>query len=752
MTEIVEYRVPPMPQRRDPSAATVQTSWQGKGQPMIQEWDARQAIEWGYLANTFVWAGARAIAMDLSRLPLRVGDPTTKSFDTAHPMAVHFGPVPGGPNPVTSARKLLAWSIVQYVITGRVGWEIERASTRGRPVAYWPLPTSHLRAIPSESGARYFDRFEYGPAHAPTKLPAERVFYTWEPAAHDWRQAESRLQAARLDISIAVMSDRYDYAFLANDSRPAAIIVHEAFEKKEQRDAWRRQFVAHHRGPDNAGNVAFTQANGSGGVADAIDVKTLGLSQKDAQSIQRYDAKVRGILVALGVPLSRIGDSSDRTFSNAGQEWTNYWEGTLLPIALDFADAMAMQLSPLYGTGGGVPYFDTSGVAALQAGRNLQPAPVLELVKIGAATKNDARAVGGLPRVEDPEFDAYEVAPAPVAQVPSGGELPAVPMPDPAEGMGTAAAKKDQVRAPVSGPGAREIRAQNLWRSADAQIRTLETRWKDAFARLFDKQRKAVLDRLEGKRGRQMLTRASTDLPNVGKELFDPAFWTASTQDIASGLYADVFAVGGARVAEKFGIAFDVTTPGVQDAITRRAHQLAGQVTDTTYRAIRDQLHEAVALGEGIPEMADRIGSVFDTATSSRATTIARTEVISAYNGSQTDAARDLPADVVGGQEWIATRDDRTREDHADADGQVVGVNEMFDVGGEPLAYPGDENGSPGNVISCRCTLGWLTPDEMPDARARTVERRIVERALARVALGLDSLHVATRELEGSTA
>jgi hypothetical protein len=40
-----------------------------------------------------------------------------------------------------------------------------------------------------------------------------------------------------------------------------------------------------------------------------------------------------------------------------------------------------------------------------------------------------------------------------------------------------------------------------------------------------------------------------------------------------------------------------------------------------------------------------------------------------------------------------------------DVDGQKVGINEMFIVGGENLEFPGDPFGSPGNVINCRCTL-----------------------------------------------
>jgi len=56
-------------------------------------------------------------------------------------------------------------------------------------------------------------------------------------------------------------------------------------------------------------------------------------------------------------------------------------------------------------------------------------------------------------------------------------------------------------------------------------------------------------------------------------------------------------------------------------------------------------------------------------------------------------------------KEWLSTMDDRVRDAHANANGQVVKINQSFSVGGEQLRYPGDPMGSAGNTISCRCTV-----------------------------------------------
>src|SRR5690606_22597142 len=83
----------------------------------------------------------------------------------------------------------------------------------------------------------------------------------------------------------------------------------------------------------------------------------------------------------------------------------------------------------------------------------------------------------------------------------------------------------------------------------------------------------------------------------------------------------------------------------------------------------------------------------------SAARRIARTELISAYNGGSTEAAQAVQ-DATGEQlykVWYATSDSRVRDDHWAAHKQVRPMGEPFDVGGEALDFPGDPNGSASN-------------------------------------------------------
>jgi hypothetical protein len=58
-------------------------------------------------------------------------------------------------------------------------------------------------------------------------------------------------------------------------------------------------------------------------------------------------------------------------------------------------------------------------------------------------------------------------------------------------------------------------------------------------------------------------------------------------------------------------------------------------------------------------------------------------------------------------KEWNAVMDNRTRDAHAAAHGQIVSFGDSFDVGGERLMFPGDMSlgATIRNTINCRCTL-----------------------------------------------
>lgn len=117
---------------------------------------------------------------------------------------------------------------------------------------------------------------------------------------------------------------------------------------------------------------------------------------------------------------------------------------------------------------------------------------------------------------------------------------------------------------------------------------------------------------------------------------------------------------------------------------------------------VNSEILQGILQGDSIPNMAKRLRAVTEMNRNS-AVRNARTACTSAENKGRMDMieeAEDKGVHVKKG--WMATKDDRTRETHADLDGVFVDPDEEFDNG---LQYPGDPNGDPSEVYQCRCTL-----------------------------------------------
>ncbi len=168
---------------------------------------------------------------------------------------------------------------------------------------------------------------------------------------------------------------------------------------------------------------------------------------------------------------------------------------------------------------------------------------------------------------------------------------------------------------------------------------------------------------------------------------------------------------------------FDQASPEASDWMKAKDREYwRDSVNATTQSQLSDALAEVMDDSPTIDKLAEAVRTVFKGETEGRkkrdggrfasSETIARTETNGAYNGG---AAIMRKALGVSKKEWISTLDDRVREEHFLADGQVVDADQPFSVGGEELQYPGDPKGSIWNIANCRCTAAALpsTDDDL---------------------------------------
>lgn len=97
-----------------------------------------------------------------------------------------------------------------------------------------------------------------------------------------------------------------------------------------------------------------------------------------------------------------------------------------------------------------------------------------------------------------------------------------------------------------------------------------------------------------------------------------------------------------------------------------------------------------------------------------RAERIARTETATATNTAQFTAAKaKQDAGLPQKKQWNSAADERTRESHRAADGQIRDFDEPFEVGDDRLDHPGDRvHGSAKECINCRCNCTYIDAED----------------------------------------
>lgn len=154
---------------------------------------------------------------------------------------------------------------------------------------------------------------------------------------------------------------------------------------------------------------------------------------------------------------------------------------------------------------------------------------------------------------------------------------------------------------------------------------------------------------------------------------------------------------------------FSMPMPKVQEFLRGRENKLSGIPTEVFDR-IRKGLEEGIQNGETTDELAKRIRTDFNDIGRGRAQVIAMTETSAAYGAARQDAMEQAGIQF---KKWLTSGLPNVRPAHRAANGQVVGINESFEVGGEELDHPGDPSGAPENVINCHCvSISAAAPNE----------------------------------------
>lgn len=181
--------------------------------------------------------------------------------------------------------------------------------------------------------------------------------------------------------------------------------------------------------------------------------------------------------------------------------------------------------------------------------------------------------------------------------------------------------------------------------------------------------------------------------------------------DFIGGMYL----AGNLGAVMTAGDALPVDLPDVVNANALDYQKLATNRLAQSSDLLWGEVNTKVLLGLNDGMSNDKIAREIADITSfgsNRAMTIARTETVSAYNGGDLDGALALGDLGPVAKQWLATGDARTRPDHVEANGQIVGLKDKFSVGGVSMDRPHDPSAPADQVVQCRCVMLMLYADD----------------------------------------
>jgi SPP1 gp7 family putative phage head morphogenesis protein len=426
------------------------------------------------------------------------------------------------------------------------------------------------------------------------------------------------------------------------------------------------------------------------------------MSAKDMEFSNQLQQNRDEILAIFKVPKALL-DPQELNFASAEVAKAVFIEQVVSPMMKDFVQTLNEFLLPHYNDDS--LFFDYVSPASESV--ESKNAWVASRVAAGAISPNEIRAMDNLPPFEGGDNIYLSAMQTPIGQSDLNqgkmllGTVNKIEIPkkynvqvksysrtaelraEIIKGITAEVMSKKEKILPAKKKTEKQLLRESIWYEKIAKTNADERDMRKMLREQFTRQQRQVLSSLKEK-----------------SFIFD---WDDEGED---GLFIKMFTPYMKTVVTKYGgIAGNMVdtdfslSARAKDWINDNVKNFSGEINNTTKEKIQKALAQAVEEGEGIPEAAKRVRIVFSEANTSRATAIARTEIIHASNYASVEAWKQ--SDVVEGKEWLTSFDENTCEECQALDGKTKGLDDGF---GNKDDLFGDAPEPPAHV-NCRCTL-----------------------------------------------
>jgi HK97 family phage portal protein len=731
-------------EKADPNIQVV-VAQQGVATPAMMPRNMRAYIQEGYRSKT-VFRVVGHIARSCAGIKWKHYTDATKQKEIANSDLLALW---NSPAPKTSGSQFREAMIAYYCLTGNS--YILGINARQSPGStfdeLYNLRPDLTKIKVDENGPLYY---EFGNFSPPRRYADPFVMHNKLFAGNDDVYGMSPVEVAAMLVDIQKAGQKWNLGLMSNMARPGGAWVTDALlgdtEYKGLKEEIRKKFA----GPRNAGETAILH----GGVKwQSMSMSPMELDWIESDT--KSDRDIAGIF--FNFPLFLLG-LADSTYNNQEEARYALYTEIDLPILDMYEGSLNMWLTPRYG--GGYLGYDPTDIEAIQ--KRLQESQGLASDRASAEfaastiTFHEAREIQGKTKLPVKDFvilnqipvhvedlDDYIAAmsgktinppPPPPQLLPSPNQTTVTEVPN-----DTTDVTQENTPPPAKilpFPVA-SVKILDLHTDAEkaAYFKTVESRrakWEKVIGGRLQDYFRDEYKTIAAAMSRGDVSEASGNIEHALSVLEQQG----TLKSLIVGIYQDVgedfgdsvlkdLKYGDAPYEQKlFHLNLNLHAPDVLIHLLQIAGEKVKQIYSTTLTFLQDALSKGVQAGETLIQLAQRVDDLYlSEFIPDRSQTISATEVHGANEYGSSEAAKS--SGLTLNKMWLSMHDSKVRPDHAEADGQEVGMDEAFDVGGESLMYPGDPAGSAGNVINCRCTVIYNSVQSLDDDVSKALTKYV---------------------------
>lgn len=635
-----------------------------------------------YQIHTWAYASVFAIATNFASINYEVlkqkEDGSTEA-NLAHP----FNKLLTMPNPYMTPLDMKEFTAISLEMTGNAYWGLER-NNKGEVVEAWILPSTYVRPVASSKAM--VDYYIY-------EINGKRIIYKYEDMIHfqysnpnDYIVGQGSIQAAKEVLTTDLFAIMWNKSFFKNSARPDSVLESENSLTEENKrrllSSWRQLYS----GAKNARKVAILDSG--------IHYKPIEHSHSDMEFAEGRKVAREEILAVFGVPPSIVGVLEFSNYANMKEQSKMFWMHTLIPKIRKFEATLTLRAQQIYFDPTLTIMADLSVVEALRTDELQRSRVAMNYWQMGVPFNSLVDSLS-LP------FEHIEGGDVPHPRTSTTFEM-SDEMPEPSK---VALFRKKEHTG--------EFRTE-LWKAFSRDISLRMNRMERSVRSFFNGQASRVLDAFKknadaiigNRMQKQGASAINIDLIFDSEKEFK--LFAKVADNPIRGTFFDFAVKVSGRIKPDFD--FNLQDPKalawIEKKVTKIVKEANGFTQESLSTKIVKEIERGLAEGfsrsETIREIEKRIEEIYDFAVEGRAERIARTEIISASNKGSIEG---MSVTGVEKKEWLATKDDKTRESHEEIDGQVVAIGDSFIVGNSKMDFPGDPDALPEEIVNCRCTI-----------------------------------------------